>query len=199
VSPLADAKKDGEYPCSRKGHCKRRRRAVHPRYATAILGGALLVPIENSGYLTDTPSAEGQMTAGALLEVVLAFSVNAIAVMLHPVLKVQDEGLALGYVAARIVEGGLILAATLSPLMVLSREPGLRTHRIRRARASGICAPGGEGMDLPPRDDVGVRCGRSTPIWRPSLRAALICPSPPQSTDLPASTSHHGRAATGGC
>jgi hypothetical protein len=86
--------------------------------AAAILGGVLLLVIEEP--LVDVSAAEGQVVSGALLELVLAISVVGIAVMLFPVLKKNNEGMALGYVGGRIFEGVLILAATVSALTVLT-------------------------------------------------------------------------------
>jgi hypothetical protein len=86
--------------------------------ASAIIGGSLLLAIEEP--LADVAAAEGQVVFGALLELVLAISVVGIAVMIFPVLRKQNEGVALGYVGLRIFEGVLILAATISALVVLT-------------------------------------------------------------------------------
>ena len=70
--------------------------------------------------LAEVAVAEGQVVFGAVLEMVLAVSVVGIAVLLFPVLKKRNEGMALGYVGMRIFEGVLILAATTSALVVLT-------------------------------------------------------------------------------
>jgi hypothetical protein len=88
--------------------------------AAAIVGGGLLLPIGKDDYLTKVADAEGQVVSGALIELVLVLAVIAIAVMLFPVLRRHDEGLALSYVGARTIEGVLLLAASLSALFVLS-------------------------------------------------------------------------------
>jgi hypothetical protein len=88
--------------------------------ALAIIGGALILPIDDPGYLADAAAKEGQIVTGAVLEVLLAVSVFGIAVALFPVLRRQNEGAALGYVGVRIVEGTLILLASVSGLLVLS-------------------------------------------------------------------------------
>ncbi len=87
---------------------------------TAILGGSLLLPLEEPGYLRDVATVEGQIVSGALLELVLVMSVVGIAVMLYPVLKVQNEGLSLAYVGARIMEATLLLMALVSALFMLT-------------------------------------------------------------------------------
>lgn len=70
--------------------------------------------------LAEVAVAEGQVVFGAVLEMVLAVSVVGIAVLLFPVLKKRNEGMALGYVGMRIFEDVLILAATTSALVVLT-------------------------------------------------------------------------------
>ncbi len=86
----------------------------------AIVGGSLLLPLDESAYLTEAAAAEGQMVLGALLELAMAISVVGIAVMFFPVLKTQDEGLGLGYVGLRILEAALLGAAATSSLVILT-------------------------------------------------------------------------------
>lgn len=88
--------------------------------ATAIAGGSLLMPLSDPDYLAAAAAAESQVVSGVLLELVLVISVIAIAAMFYPVLKRQDDGLALGYIGARTLEGVLLLAAAVSGLVVLS-------------------------------------------------------------------------------
>lgn len=94
--------------------------------AAAIAGGSLLLPLSEPDYLASTAASEGQVVSGVLLELILVMSVIAIAAMLYPVLRRQNDGLALGYVGARALEGVLLLAAAISGLLVLSvgREYG---------------------------------------------------------------------------
>lgn len=93
--------------------------------ATAIIGGSLLLPIDDESYLTEVPAHEAQIASGVLLEFVLVFSVLAIAVLLFPVLKRQHEGLALGYVGVRILEAVVLLSATMSALFLLAYSQGI--------------------------------------------------------------------------
>jgi hypothetical protein len=88
--------------------------------ATAIVGGSLLLPVTESGYLADPAASEVGIISGALLELVLVISVVAISVLMFPILKRRNEGMALGYVGARTLEGVLLLAATVSGLLVFS-------------------------------------------------------------------------------
>jgi hypothetical protein len=86
----------------------------------AIVGGSLLVPLDETDYLTAAATAQNQIVLGAFLELLMAVSVVGIAVMFFPVLKRQDEGLGLGYVGARILEAGLLAAAAISSLVILT-------------------------------------------------------------------------------
>jgi Domain of unknown function (DUF4386) len=97
--------------------------------ATAIAGGSLLLPLSEPDYLAATAAADSQIVLGVLLELVLVMSVIAIATMLYPVLKRQNDGLALSYVGARTLEGTLLLAAAVTGLVVLSvgNEYGVAT------------------------------------------------------------------------
>ena len=87
---------------------------------TAIVGGSLMLPLSEPDFLAATAAAEGQIVSGFLLELVLVISVVAIAAFCYPVLKRQNDGVALGYLGARTVEGILLLAAAVSGLVALS-------------------------------------------------------------------------------
>lgn len=63
--------------------------------------------------------ADAQVTFGAFLELLLIIANIGTAVVLFPVLKRQSEKLALGYVAARIVECTFIAAGILSLLAIV--------------------------------------------------------------------------------
>jgi hypothetical protein len=64
---------------------------------------------------------------GALSEVTLAVAVVTIAVLLFPVLKPGHEGMALGYVGIRILEGAIILTGALTSLLLLTLSQELIT------------------------------------------------------------------------
>ena len=56
------------------------------------------------------------MIIGVLSFFVLAVALAGIALVMYPILRKQNEALALGYVAARIVEGVLFIVAVLAIL-----------------------------------------------------------------------------------
>ena len=87
---------------------------------TSIIGGSLLLPLDEPDYLIDVAAHEGQIILGVLLEFTLALSVIGIAALLLPVLKPHGEGMAIGYVAVRTVEATFILIAATTALLVLA-------------------------------------------------------------------------------
>jgi hypothetical protein len=63
---------------------------------------------------------DARISLGALLEIFLAISNIATAVVFFPVLKRVNESVALGYVASRIVESAMILAGLISLMTVVT-------------------------------------------------------------------------------
>jgi len=104
--------------------------------AAAIVGGSLLLPLDEPNYLEEVSAADGQIVTGALIELVLVLSVIGIAVLIYPILKRRNEGLALAYVGSRMVEGVLLLVASVSALVVL----GLARDAVSSARAAAEAA-----------------------------------------------------------
>jgi hypothetical protein len=63
---------------------------------------------------------------GGLLEVIVALAGIGTAVTLYPVVRRQSEGVALGFVAARVLEASMIFAGVVSllSLVTLRQDPG---------------------------------------------------------------------------
>ena len=110
------------------------RRRPGPARRTALLAGLLYlltfvtsVPtlalyrpvLEGTGFVLGTGSATGVL-AGTSLEVLLALACVGTAVALFPVVRRHSEAAALGFLAARLVEGGLILVGVASLLSVVT-------------------------------------------------------------------------------
>lgn len=88
-------------------------------FVFAIPAGLLYDPIlTDAAYILGT-GADTRIELGALLEVLLAVSGIATAVVFYPVLKRQNEAVALGYVAARTVESIIILVGVVAVLSVV--------------------------------------------------------------------------------
>jgi hypothetical protein len=94
-------------------------------YITSIPAKFTLYPpmLEHVDYIT---GAGGDTSAlwGAFLEVILIIANIGTAVALYSVLKRQHEGLALGFVVARVVESTFILIGILSVLSIATLRQG---------------------------------------------------------------------------
>lgn len=92
---------------------------------TAILGGSLAaLPLDDADFLVTVADQDTQVISGVLLLVVQTVAVIGIAVLFFPTLRSEHPGLALGYVAARTVEGVLVLVGALSALAVVTLSRG---------------------------------------------------------------------------
>jgi len=89
--------------------------------AAAIAGLVLYGPVLNDPHYIVTASGGGaRVLLGAFFEVILAIAVIGTAVTLFPVVKRQSEGIALGYVAGRVLEAVVIVAGIISLLSVVT-------------------------------------------------------------------------------
>lgn len=88
--------------------------------ATVAYGPVLTEP----GYITGAGS-DTRLLLGSLFEVVLAMAVVGTAVALFPVLRRQNEGLALGYVGLRVLEGAVIAVGVIPLLAVAALRQDL--------------------------------------------------------------------------
>jgi hypothetical protein len=98
-------------------------------FIIATLGGlastVLLTPILGApDYLTRISANENQVLLGALFQFIAAAACPAIAIALYPVLRRHNEGLALGSVGFRLIEGALyvVVVICLLLLVTLSQE-----------------------------------------------------------------------------
>jgi hypothetical protein len=64
-------------------------------------------------------AASNDVVLGGILELLMALACIGTAIVLYPVLKKQNETLALGFVAARVLEAALIFAGVAALLTVL--------------------------------------------------------------------------------
>lgn len=93
--------------------------------AAAILGLALYGPVlDDTGFVTGSGS-ESQVLMGAFFEVLVAISVVGTAVTLYPVVRRHGEGLAIGYVAGRVLEATVIAVGMISLLAVVTLRQGV--------------------------------------------------------------------------
>ena len=76
------------------------------------------------GYITG-PGPDTFVVVGGLLEIIVALACIGTGVALYPVVKRQNEGVALGFVGARILEAGAIFAGVVALMSIVSlRQAG---------------------------------------------------------------------------
>jgi hypothetical protein len=83
---------------------------------TLILYG----PVQNHRDWILSAGAHTGVLVGGLLEVIVALAGIGTAVTLYPVLRRQHEGLALGFVTSRLLEGSMIFAGVVSLLSLVT-------------------------------------------------------------------------------
>ena len=89
-------------------------------FVTSIVGVISYGPVLSDPTYVTGAGADGRVFFGAFLELFLIITNIGCAVVLFPLLKRVNEGLALAYVAARIVECTFILVGILSVLAIVT-------------------------------------------------------------------------------
>jgi hypothetical protein len=89
--------------------------------AAAIVGLVLEGPVLNDpGYIVGGPGNDTRVILGAFFEVILAIAVVGTSVTLFPIVKKQNESIALSYVCGRVVEAIVIVVGMISLLAVVT-------------------------------------------------------------------------------
>jgi hypothetical protein len=86
----------------------------------SIPGALLYGPLLNDPNYFAGPGADTQVALGAFLEIGVGIANVGTAVTLFPILKRQNEAVALGYVASRVAESTLIAVGIVSVLSVVT-------------------------------------------------------------------------------
>ena len=103
----------------------------------SIVAGLFLQPVlDDPDYLNNGSANENRVAIGALLELVAAGAVVGTAVMLFPVFKTTNEGLALGYVGGRTIEGAIIIIGAIGALLLLVLPSGRFINLVIDSRCS---------------------------------------------------------------
>jgi hypothetical protein len=138
--------------------------------------------LDDSQYVVGS-GEDTRIATGALLEILLAVSGIATAVVIFPVVKRVNESIALGYVASRTVESILILIGVLSLLAVVALQQDLgpsdgaltdvsgalvALHEQTRLLGPQFCAGLGNGILL------GYLMWRSRLLPRPMVLFGLV-------------------------
>ena len=86
---------------------------------------ALYGPVKNQRDWILTSGSHTGVLVGGFLEVIVALAGIGTAVTLYPVVRRQNEGLALGFAAARVLEGSMIFAGVVSLLSLVTLRQDL--------------------------------------------------------------------------
>jgi hypothetical protein len=98
----------------------------------------LYVPVHDPRYILG-PGPDTGVLLGGVLEVIVALAGIGTAVALYPVLKRQNEGVALGFVGSRVLEAAGILAGVACLLAIVSlRQAGAGTGALATGQTLAI-------------------------------------------------------------
>ena len=92
-------------------------------------------PVREVGYILG-PGPDTRVFVGAVLEIIVALAGIGTAVALYPVVKRQNEGMALGFVGVRTLEAAMIFVGVFSLLTVVGlRRAGAGTGALATGQA----------------------------------------------------------------
>lgn len=80
---------------------------------------SLYVAVKEPGYVSG-PGPDTAVVVGGVLEMVVALACIGTAVALYPVVKRQNEGIALGFVAIRVLEAATIVAGVVALMAIVT-------------------------------------------------------------------------------
>jgi len=96
---------------------------------------SLYAQVRDPNYVTG-PGADTPVIVGGILELVVALAGIGTAVVLYPVLKRQNQAVAMGFVGSRVLEAGTIFVCVVSLLTVVTlRRSGAGADALVTARA----------------------------------------------------------------
>ena len=121
---------------------------MSPLRKTALAAGVLYIltfvsiptlflygPVKGANYILG-PGLDTNVIVGGMLEIIVAIAGIGTAVALFPVLKRQNEGVALGFVGSRVLEAATIFAGVVFLLSVVSlRQAGVGAAGLVTAQA----------------------------------------------------------------
>ena len=94
-------------------------------FATSIPARVLYGPVRSDPNYILGPGADTQVLFAGFLDLMLALACIGTAVTLYPVVKRQNEGVAVGFVGSRILEAAIIVAGVVSLLSIVTlRQAG---------------------------------------------------------------------------
>jgi len=96
---------------------------------------ALYGPVKSANYVVGAGPDIGAIV-GAILELIVALACIGTAVTLYPVVKRQNEGVALGFIGTRVLEAGAIFVGVACILSIVTlRQSGAGADALATSRA----------------------------------------------------------------
>ena len=96
----------------------------------------LYAPVLNDPNYIAGPGPDTAVVIGAILEIIVALAGIGTAVALYPVVKRQNEGVALGFIGSRVLEAATIFAGVVSLLTVVTlRQAGVGADALVTGKA----------------------------------------------------------------
>jgi uncharacterized protein DUF4386 len=96
---------------------------------------ALYAPVHDPNYIAG-PGPDTAVIVGGILEMIVALAGIGTAVALFPVVKLQNEGIALGFVGSRVLEAAMIFSGVAALLSVVTlRQTGAGADALLTGRA----------------------------------------------------------------
>lgn len=106
---------------------------------TAVAGLLLYnTVLHNANYIVAGPGGDSRVLLGAFSEAMLAIANIGTAVTLFPIVKRQNEGIALGYVCGRLLESVVIVVGAISLLSIVTLRQTFAGDAGAHAAALGV-------------------------------------------------------------
>lgn len=141
-------------------------------HVTSVTAAVLYAPLrERPGHVAS--GGAPAVTVAGLLEVVLALAVVGTAVALYPIVRRSAESLAIGYVALRTLEAGVILVGVVAGWAVLTLDASAATASAG-APAIGAAAAAVHGWTFVV--GPGLICPANTVVLAVALRRSGLVP-----------------------
>ena len=104
---------------------KKTARIVGVLFITATVAASISVvlmgsTLSESGYLANIAASENQMIISVMFWLILAVSVFCIGAIMLPILKKQNEAVAIGYFSTRLLESAFIIVSAIALLSMLT-------------------------------------------------------------------------------
>lgn len=117
--------------------------------AASLSGGTIIESIlSSSDYFTVVSENKPHLLLGILLELINGISVVVIGALMFPILKKQNENMALSYLCMRVMEAVLCCAAVITPLALIKLKAGALGAQDFQAAGSLLIAARAGIMDV---------------------------------------------------